>query len=1105
MCRNTYILIFILGFCANSTRAATYTYQATSFAWEIASTNVVWDQTNTSYPRDDDKQTVNLGFNFTFGGITYTQVRIITNGSLDFGTDQNFHQVYTNTAMPAATVDRMIVPYWDDLNPNGGGTVRYSTLGVGPNRRFVASWENVPVFSNGGSYTLQVIIYENGDIKFQYGAGNANGSSATIGVEVDDSDYTQYSFNSNSVSNGTAILFTAPPAPAARAYYALEENSWSGAGSVIDSLSNFNGSPVGGVAPVLPSTATPPGTCRAGNIPANTSTAIFDAVDTGIDVNSAIGNLGAIGFWYRAATAWNDGNARMLFDASNDLGNGTADKNFYLVKEGNGVLRFQIEDSADTDSAAVTGANSFAANTWHYIAVSWDLPSDRVRLYVDGVLSATSTTNLNGTLGDTTTLYLGDNRNNGMVGTTNYTGNSANGIIDEVRIYNYVRSSGQINIDMNTARPCIVFDHIRILHDGEGLTCAPEQVTVQACSNAACSTLYTGSITTTLTPTGWVGGDTLTFSGGSSSAQLRRTTVSTATLSATGSTPTPTNAARCFNGLTETCTLNFVDAGFIFDVPNLTACKTSASITLSAVKSTDSGTSCAPAFSGPRTVNFWSSYTNPASGTQTVRVNGTAVGTSSPGTGLSLTFNAAAQTTITVNYPDAGQMQLSARYTGSGSEAGLVMNGSDSFVSIPVGLAVYAASSCAAADASCPVFGTAGSTFSLTAKSACWVFDGDTDLSDNPATPNFRLTNIPMSHSLIAPAGGQPGTLALNTFDFIAADNGIHLINQTISEVGVFRFSATPIAGSYFGQTVAAGTSPNIGRFKPRHFALSAGMLTDRVNMSCSPASTFTYMGENLRMEFTLTAQNNSNLTTQNYSGSFAKLNPAIIGNYNIGAIDSSTPTPLSGRIAPQSASGVWTKGNVNVFAIIALNRSAGIDGPYANLALGVDPVDSDSVRLVSYNLDVDNNASNDHGLVANANIRFGRMRLENIFGTELLPLALPLYTEYYSGSQFIRNTTDSCSTYNAASITYSNRQGLSANPIANGNGILFGGNFDPSNPITFNSSSQVGNIDATLNVPAWLQFDWDNNGIHNNNPIAHITFGIYNGSNRQIYSREVY
>ncbi|WP_373368480.1 DUF6701 domain-containing protein, partial [Aeromonas caviae] len=52
-----------------------------------------------------------------------------------------------------------------------------------------------------------------------------------------------------------------------------------------------------------------------------------------------------------------------------------------------------------------------------------------------------------------------------------------------------------------------------------------------------------------------------------------------------------------------------------------------------------------------------------------------------------------------VSYPDAGQMRLNARHDGSGDTAGLVMTGSDLFVSRPVGLCITPTQgACAAGD-----------------------------------------------------------------------------------------------------------------------------------------------------------------------------------------------------------------------------------------------------------------------------------------------------------------------------------------------------------------------------------------------------------------------
>jgi hypothetical protein len=671
-----------------------------------------------------------------------------------------------------------------------------------------------------------------------------------------------------------------------------------------------------------------------------------------------------------------------------------------------------------------------------------------------------------------------------------------------------------------TIKPPAGFNHIRIQHDGEGLTCNPETVTVRACNDSTCSSEYAGSVTTTLSPTGWVGGDTITFTG-NTTAQLRRTTVSTVALSSGSTTPTVSAATRCFNGATETCNMDFVESGFIFDVPDLTACKTSADVTITAVKTSNTSTTCVPAFeSGTRTINFWSTYSNPNSGTQQVSVNGTAIDTdNTPGTNINLAFTTGATTTITVHYPDAGQMQLNASYTGSGSETGLAMAGSDQFVAVPVGLAVYSSSaSCTASDATGPICAAAGASFDLNVKAACWTADGDTDFSDNPATPNFELDDIAITHTRVLPDPGADGNIGTSSFDFVDGDNGVHVISQTISEVGIFTFTATPPA--YFGNTITAATSPNVGRFRPDHFRLSGGTLTPRISEGCAPASTFTYMDENLELGFTLTAENTGNTTTENYEGAFAKLDPTDAGDLDFGAIDTAAPTPLSARltvgtIPPATA---WNNGAVNVLAPVTIARAASPDGPYQALLFGVAPDDGEGVTLsaASLNLNVDNAGGNDHRRINNdaaaapADVRYGRIFQRNAFGSELLPLTIPLQAEYYNGTQFIRNTNDSCTDYTSAGITFANRTGLAADPTASGSGTFISGSFDPTNPVRLNSANQVGSIDAIINVPAYLHYDWltdgNQDGTEDDDPVSKATFGIHSGpDNNQIYIQEVY
>jgi hypothetical protein len=55
--------------------------------------------------------------------------------------------------------------------------------------------------------------------------------------------------------------------------------------------------------------------------------------------------------------------------------------------------------------------------------------------------------------------------------------------------------------------------------------------------------------------------------------------------------------------------------------------------------------------------------------------------------------------------------------------------------------------------------------------------------------------------------------------------------------------------------------------------------------------------------------------------------------------------------------------------------------------------------------------------------------------------------------------------------------------------------------------SGNTGYIDISGNFSAlpWLLFDWDHDGSHDDSASARVSFGVYQGNNRQIYWREVY
>lgn len=159
---------------------------------------------------DEGRVTVNLPWSFPYYGQDWTAIGVVDNGYLMLGSTTID---FINVPIPdQAQPNGIIAPFWDDMDPDSGGIIRVQGYGLAPNRYVVFEWNQVPRYWEGGSFTFEVILYETGLIKFQYGAMTgigAGGSSATIGIESPDgTEGIQHSCDrTNAVSQGTAIVF----------------------------------------------------------------------------------------------------------------------------------------------------------------------------------------------------------------------------------------------------------------------------------------------------------------------------------------------------------------------------------------------------------------------------------------------------------------------------------------------------------------------------------------------------------------------------------------------------------------------------------------------------------------------------------------------------------------------------------------------------------------------------------------------------------------------------------------------------------------------------------------------------------------------------------
>lgn len=1033
----------------------------------------------TNPPTLDDtiSDLIPIGFNFTFGTTTYTQVRVMTNGRLQFnnttcgagtagiGPPQTYPYLYPNGSMNntmkvfGVDLDHTNLVDVPGYPPGAGITpcasiatcyISVGTTGTAPNRRFVVTWWHVPEWVNAnntsGSFDVQIILNEDGTFIYQYGNIVHGGTGqAQVGWQLTTTNFSVLTFGAASEPPpNTAILFYIPSP--VLAWYQFEQGAWAPdmAGQVLDSAgSNYTGETRG------KAQVTPIGrVCRGGDIPANTSAATVDAIRTGINISAfpALQGTGSVMFWFKANTAWNDGIARQLLDATT-----VANEWFYLTKTSTGALRFEIVDSTGVSRSVTTAAQAFGAGTWQHVTVSWNfngLPaanSDNISIFINGGAPLTSSFTSNGQVRPSVGfVFLGDNPIG--VAATNGTVNSANGTFDEAQFFNYAVTQGQVLARMAAGHPCDTFniDHLELRHTSwSGVSCMPGTMTVVACENASfpCTAPYTKGLIATLTASGgqatWVppGDATMVIPYGTSSATKNfYVGAGSATLDASSS-PVNSNPTRC-NGVGNSCLWTSTNAGLLIKPAvvdgggaGIITGGQPTGIGVQAVKSVAAvpvdACEAVKGLSGAG-LKVWATPTIPASFPATSTSNGATVGgapqisstsggtysyapSTQPGadnlTGLA--FDANATTTVWVKHMDTGQWTLSARLDTSASSSfpALSLNGSGVIKTVPVGYGVTvlpawlasgatqaacssgSGGACDAAAGVDPKVAAAGDTFSSRVAAALWTAAGDADFSDNPVAPSYS-GNVTLSAVLQAPQAGATGSLTTNA---ATLSNGTSpSFTQAWSQSGALRIQA---AGTYLGQSVSSQT-PVIGRIVPRFFR------TRLTTAACGAgAGAFTYSRQPITA-VTVEAMDGSATPaiTPNYTGAFAR--PVTLTNGNapdVGVFSANTILPATFAAGAAVASPVYT------FTVA--------ETPPKTLALRA--ADCATVgaapTVCSAPTTIEVTSAATAGAEAEAILYSGRLGLKNAFGSELLPLKVTAQTEYFISGGWTRNLNDNC------------------------------------------------------------------------------------------------
>ena len=567
-------------------------------------------------------------------------------------------------------------------------------------------------------------------------------------------------------------------------------------------------------------------------------------------------------------------------------------------------------------------------------------------------------------------------------------------------------------------------DHFLITHDGSASACTPEPVTVKACVDSACTSLYTGNVNVTLRP----GGKSIAIgsSGVSTNATVDQSTPGTATLAVDTSSVAVANALQCRNTANGTSSCSMVFNGSV-GLSLTTQDQYSADVTplvLQAMASDPQTASCRPAFVGQqKTIQLSCNYVNPGKGGLPVKASSRPKVTSTDPSLLALnaadasagicngsnrdfpvTFDNNGSVEFSMYYADVGKLNIAAKTSDNSAQ------GANAVVIVaPAAFQI----------GSVPALTTAGQAFTVIASPLNVA---------GTRTPNFGLEKDE--------PGIQAETVRFSLGDLDSKDCSLNASNLgvlnpaqpptslaangiagsiTYTEAGAFNIKAEQASDKYLGGAkprpaavqTSLGAASGCGAIRsvPAYFQVREGRVAPN-------KANFYYSGE--PVDVTVTAMNAQGGVTRLYHNDFGYSKPVVLTAYDAAG---TTPIPAtSSTTSPFPNPG--TLSGTGSSSALPLPASAFVSGVATLPATSSTPLVFTFANSPSRPLKVRLRASETAAggvswkdAPADAEdvyeARSGRVTIASRFGSAKGDLALPVTLQYWTGGSWIQNLND--------------------------------------------------------------------------------------------------